>query len=283
MAKKKMCIANFNTVFEDNDKEYPMLDYFDTIIMPALMSGHVRKANDTKMFFDEVKVLMDEEGEYILTGIIVKDTILEVKHNYNYTEGKLIDKNDKYQSSPYSLFIIYLKNHRMIYVRDQKGSPTLSNFRTTIKDVIGNYVRKINRELEQKGNELLPIPLINVVGISSGNNINDTLQNVEKVTKLVLRFYPLNGDGDIEMAGVFAGILKMRKSINASGGNLSYTSPQKINEVGELINRADGTLEPTVWAKYPGSSVESKITMDAIVENTEISIVNDNTKVSAKY
>lgn len=34
MSKKKMCIANFNTVFEKNDSEMPMLEYFDTIIMP---------------------------------------------------------------------------------------------------------------------------------------------------------------------------------------------------------------------------------------------------------
>ena len=70
MSKKKMCIANFNTVFEKNDSEMPMLEYFDTIIMPALLSGHMKKYGDTKLFFDEISVIEDKDGEYILTGII---------------------------------------------------------------------------------------------------------------------------------------------------------------------------------------------------------------------
>ena len=280
MQKKKMCIANFNTVFETNDKEMPMLEYFDTIIVPAFTSGYVKKYNETKLFFDEINVIEDSDGEYILTGILVKDTVLEVKHNYDYQEGKLIDKNGKYQSSPYSLFAIYLKNHRMILVRDQKGSPSLSNFRTTIKAAIDNHIRKANRILEMEDKELLPIPLVNVVGISSGHDINKILGEVEKVSKLVLRFYPLNGDGDIDLSEVYGGILKTRRALGCPTGNISYNSPQKTNEVGELITKIDGTLEPIVWVRYHGSTIDSKITMDSIIENTEISIKDDDTKKS---
>lgn len=278
MPKKKMSIANFNTVFEKNDKEMPMLECFDTIIMPALTNDYIKKYNNAKMFFDEINVIEDEDGEYILTGILVKDTILEVKHNYDYQESKLIDKIGEYPSAPYSLFIIYLKNHRMILIRDQKGSPSLSNFRTMIKAVIDDYVRKVNRKLEQEGKELLPIPLVNVVGISSGSDINNILGGVEKVTKLMLRFYPLNGDGDMDFSEVFKGILKTRHDLGCSTGNIIYNSPGKINEVGELIEKVDGTMEPIVWVRYPGSKVDSKITMDTVIENTEISVADDDTK-----
>ncbi len=105
MSTKKMCIANFNTVFEKNDSEMPMLEYFDSIIMPALLSNYIKKNGDTKLFFDEIEVIEDKDGEYILTGIVVKDTMLEVKYNYDYQEGRLVDRNGRYQSSPYSLFI----------------------------------------------------------------------------------------------------------------------------------------------------------------------------------
>lgn len=280
MPKKKMCIANFNTVFETSNKELPMLDYFDTIIIPALTCGYIKKSNDAKFFFDEIKVIEDKDGEYVLTGILIKDTLLEVRHNYDFQEGRLLDKNGKYQSSPYSLFIIYLKNHRMILVRDQKGSPSLSNFRTTIKSAIDVYVRKTNRLLEQENKELLPIPLVNVVGISTGNDINNVLNNVDRVSKLMLRFYPLNGDGDVKMAEVFEGILKTRRDIKCSTGSISYNSPQRTDKVGDLINNVDGTMEPIVWVRYPGSSVDSKITMDSIIENTEISVAHDDTKMS---
>ncbi len=283
MQKKKMCIANFNTGFEKNDKEMPMLECFDSIIMPAFTNGYIKKYDNTKLFFDEINVIEDEDGEYILTGILVKDTILEVKHNYDYQESKLINKIGKYPSAPYSLFIIYLKNHRMILIRDQKGSPSLNNFRTLAKAVVDGYVRKVNYRLEQEGKELLPIPLVNVVGISSGADINSILGGVEKVSKLMLRFYPLNGDGDIDFSEVFQGILETRRNLGCSTGNIIYNSPRKINEVGELIEKVDGTMEPVVWVRYPGSSVDSKVTMDSVIENTEISVADEDTKKNLRY
>lgn len=283
MSKKKMCIANFNTIFEKNDSEMPMLKYFDTIIMPAISGNYIKKYGDTKLFFDEVKVIEDKDGEYILTGIIVKDTMLEVKYNYNYEEGRLIDKSGKYQSSPYSLFILYLKNHRMILVRDQKGSPSLNNFRTLIKEAIDTYVRKANARLQKEGKELLPTPLVNVVGISSDSDIASALNDVEKVTRFTLKFYPLNGDGDTDLSEVLDGILKKRRELGSSTGSLNFNSPEKKDEICNFVGKLNGTMEPVIYVRYPGSSVTSKITMDSIIENTEIPVIEDDTKKNLKY
>ena len=237
MAKKKMCIANFNTVFLKDGKEYPLLDYFDSIVMPALTCGKIIKSNGANFFFADVKVMEDADGEYILSGILIKDTVLEVKYNWNYQEGRLKDKKGKYQSSPYSLFLIYLKNHRMLLVRDQQGSPSLANFRTTAKSLLETYVKKENRNLEKENRELLPIPLVNVVGISSGGNIRNTLLNVEKISKLLLRFYPLNGDGDIYMQDIFNGISDVRHYVKASTGGISLNSPQDKEKVADLMKQ----------------------------------------------
>ena len=283
MPKKKMCIANFNTVFEKNDSEMPMLKYFDTIIMPAISSDYMKKYGDTKLFFDEISVIEDKDGEYILTGIIVKDTMLEVKYNYDYQEGRLIDKSGKYQSSPYSLFMIYLKNHRMILVRDQKGSPSLDNFRTLIKGAIDTYIRKTNIKLQKENKELLPIPLVNVVGISSDGDIASVLNDVEKVTKLSLKFYPLNGDGDTDLSEVLDGILKKRRELGSSTGNINFNSPEKKDEICNFVEKLNGTMEPILYVKYPGSPVPSKITMDTVIENTEIPVIDDDTKRNLRY
>lgn len=283
MSTKKMCIANFNTVFEKNDSEMPMLEYFDSIIMPALLSNYIKKNGDTKLFFDEIEVIEDKDGEYILTGIVVKDTMLEVKYNYDYQEGRLVDRNGRYQSSPYSLFIIYLKNHRMVLVRDQKGSPSLNNFRTLIKAAIDTYIRKTNQKLQKEDKELLPIPLVNVVGISSGSDIASALKSVEKVTKLTLKFYPLNGDGDTDLSEVLEGILKKRHDLRSSTGNLNYNSPENKDEICNFVGKLNGTMEPVLHVRYPGSSVPSKITMDSIIENTEIPVADDDTKKNIRY
>ena len=97
MAKivKNAQVANFNIVF--GDKERPMLDCFDTIIYPALISGISRVAGDDEYSFMNIDVVKSKEGIYILTGILVKKTILEIKSDIN-ENGELVEKDDKYSA-----------------------------------------------------------------------------------------------------------------------------------------------------------------------------------------
>lgn len=118
MALKKVEVANFNVVFMEKENEAPLLQYFDSIIMPALRSGIKRIDGDTLYLFTDVKIIKDAENDYVLTGNIVKKTVLEVKSDLDLA-GNLVDKDERYSAAPYSAFAIYLKNHRMIYVPNQ--------------------------------------------------------------------------------------------------------------------------------------------------------------------
>ena len=108
---KKSSVANFNLVFYGKDEE-PLLAYFDSILMPALTSGITREIGDAKYFLMNVGVEETEEGEYVLRGLIIKQTVLEVKSDLD-ENGKLIEKDEKYPTAPFSTFVIYLKNHRI--------------------------------------------------------------------------------------------------------------------------------------------------------------------------
>lgn len=197
---KRSFIANFNLVFYGKEEE-PLLTHFDTILMPALTSGVKRTSGDSKYFLLDVDVRQSEDGEYVLKGLIVKQTVLEVKSDLD-EDGKLVEKDEKYPTAPYSMFVIYLKNHRMLYVQNQKGSPSLDNFKATIKYLLNAYVDKENKELDEE----LPIPILNVVGIPMRKKLKEALEDVEKINQLCLRFYPLNGD--IDYSGLFGGISK---------------------------------------------------------------------------
>lgn len=228
MSLKKVSIANFNTVFLLNDEERPLLEYFDTILMPALKSNMVREIGGDKYFFMNIQVLEDDSGNYVLTELIIKKTILEVKSDIN-ENGELVELDNKYPSAPFSTFTIYLKNHRMIYVENQKGSPKLNSFRSTIKYAVDKYVREQNVLLELNNQEKLPIPLVNVVGIPPRKNIEKELKEVSKIYSLTLRFYPLNGDGDIDFSDTFKGLsLDLRKVIGSKNGEVIYKSPKNI-------------------------------------------------------
>ena len=236
--KRYAQIANFNIVFGEEEK--PMLDYFDTVIFPAFTSD-IRKVSDgNEYLFMNVKISEDLGDNYILIGQFVKKTILEVKSDIN-EEGDLIEKNEKYSSAPYSTFAINLMNHRMIYVPNQKGSPTLVNFRSAVKYIINSYLKEKNRTLNE--NEKLEDAFINIVGIPSANSMDELLKNVEKINKLTLRFYPLNGD--IDYSEVFGVISRdMRETVDCKRGEIVFKSPKSIDGVQNIIEKAGGTIDP---------------------------------------
>ena len=93
MAKKKISIANFNVVFFDGKEEKSLLDYFDTIFMPAINQNIVRRSGDSTYRLMEVKIMESEKG-YVLTGVLVKQTVLEIKSDLDES-GNLIEKDEK--------------------------------------------------------------------------------------------------------------------------------------------------------------------------------------------
>lgn len=269
---KKASVMNFNLVYYGKDEEKPLLSYFDNIFMPALTANIVRQTKDAKYFFMNVEVNQDNDGEYVLIGLLVKKTVLEVKSDIN-EHGQLIEKDDRYPTAPYSMFVIYLKNHRMLYVENQKGSPDIRSFKAAIKFVVNRYVCNINKQLEEKGEEELPIPIINVTGIPVRSKIDEALKDVIKINQLVLRFYPLNGDIDyLDLLDGISG--ELRKKVGCKHGEIILKSPENINGVIEVVSRSDGTVEPIFNVTYSDKR-KGKIKNDEVSEKLEMDILGD--------
>ena len=237
--KKSAQIANFNVVFGQGER--PMLDFFDTIIYPAFVSGISRSSGENEYLFKNVEIQNNNEN-YVLTGKIVKKTVLEIKSDLN-SKGEPIEKDEKYSSAPYSSFVINLLNHRMIFMLNQKGSPTLSSFRSTVSYVIEEYIKQINKDLDE--NEKYEFAITNVVGIPSAGSMDELLENVEKVNKLTLKFYPLNGDMDYSEAfGLMTN--DVRKELNCKTGSIVFNSPKSIDGIKRILEKAAGTIEPVI-------------------------------------
>lgn len=270
---KRTFIANFNLVFYGKDEE-PLLSHFNTILMPALTSKIKRTAGDSKYFLLDVDVQQTEDEEYVLKGLIVKQTVLEVKSDLD-ENGKLVEKDEKYPTAPFSMFVIYLKNHRMMYVQNQKGSPSLDNFKATIKYLLNAYVNKKNQELDEE----LPIPILNVVGIPMRKKLKEALEEVEKINQLCLRFYPLNGD--IDYSGLFGGISKdIRRAADSKRADLILKSPKNINGVIDIVEKSGGTVKPIFEVTYKdkknGKKRTGKIKEEEISESMDIEIEDEN-------
>ncbi|RHQ56463.1 hypothetical protein DWY31_04385 [Dorea sp. AF24-7LB] len=265
---KKTSVLNFNLVFYSGDREEPLLEHLDTVVMPALTENIIRGDGDTKYFLMDTKIREDSDGEYILTGLLIKKTILEVKSDID-EQGKLIEKDDKYPTAPFSMFIIYLKNHRMLYIENQKGSPDVRSFKATIKYILNTYVKKRNKELE-KVNKELPIPILNVTGIPMRRRIDEALKDVEKINELKLRFYPLNGD--IDYTGLLEGVATdLRRKVGCKNGEIILKSPSNISGVIEVLSKSGGTVDPIFSVRYADKK-KGKIKNEEISEKMEIEL-----------
>lgn len=273
-----MTVANFNVVF--GAKEEPLLNYFDSIIMPALTEKTISSKQDPGYKFLNIEVIDAGNDDFVLTGVIAKNTTLEVLSKMD-EYGNLIETNELHPSAPYSLFSIFLKNHRMVLVKNQKGSPDIRFFSSSIKQVLNNYIRKENNIRNESEEELLPYPIMNIVGIPMRESIEDALKKVSQINKLTLRFYPLNGD--IDFSDLFEGMTsELRKKVGSRTGSVVLNSPKSKAGIIDVLTAAQGTIEPVFEVTYPDKS-KGRIRNGTLSENIDISFDETSLEGALSY
>jgi hypothetical protein len=245
---KTSYIANFNVTFGKENE--PMLSRFEDIILPAFTkekNAKIKLNKDSPSFFFEEVRLTNVKGEFVLAGLIVKSTKLEVKSRI--IDGKLTRTNLEYPSDPYSYFIINLKNHRMVLVKNQKGSPTLKNFSSTANMLIKNHIREHN---EVYIDDKLPEANLNVVAIPFEGKISEEIKKVKKINQIQLKFYPLNGD--IIDNETVDDLNETLSKLGSNTGHLQFNSPDNETNVADLLKDTKGLLKPTVRVTYANGS-----------------------------
>ena len=272
METKQMYVADINAVF--GKEEEPLVRYIDTIVLPALCGNIIADSTEkTRYFFEDVQI-RDIDGELALSGLLIKDTVLEVLSEYTKQDG--LKKTDKhFKSSPYSLFMIFLKNHRMMLVKNQNGSPDTRAFSFAFRTVIEKYIRQYNNEIrtdeEILNKEYLPYIRVKVSGIKTTASVKDALKDVEKITELTLKFYPLNSEWDY--GNVFGDIdSKIRKVIGSSKGKMTFPSPENMDGVASVIEKTEGMAKTEMKVKYKEGTHGNKKT--GKIKDHEISDVS---------
>lgn len=278
METKQMYVANINVVFGKNCE--PLINRVDDIIIPALTSGICREATQkTKFIFKDARLYEIEDEEFVIQGIIIKDTILDVMSEFT-PDGELEKTNKHIPSAPYSVFLIYLRNHRMVLVKNQNGSPDMRSFTSTFREVIKKYIRNNNAKNRDNKDKLLPFPSINVAGIKTRQSIKETLKDVSKINELTLKLYPLNDEWDFDP--IFGGLSnQVRKMIGSKNGKVVYTSPESKDGVADLIEATGGYVKAEMKVtynsdlSYSGTKKTGKIKDDEISEVMNIDLESE--------
>lgn len=273
-----MYVADLNVVF--GKKEEPLINYLDDIVLPALNANlYIESSERTCYIFTDVLLNEIEKDEYIIQGILIKDTMLDVMSEYS-TEKGLEKTNKHFKSSPYSVFIIYLKNHRMVLVKNQVGSPDIRNFGAALRQAMKIYISEQNQERRLKSAQLLPMAKVHVAGIKTVQSVKEALRDVEKIEQLVFKLYPLNEEWDY--GSVFGEIDEtIRKEIGSKKGRMIFPSPKSIDGVAEIIEATEGLVQTELKVIYKsdlslsGTKKKGTIRDSAISEVMNIDLNND--------
>lgn len=242
LRKRVIESANFNCVF--GDKNEPLLAHFKDILYPALTASNVIKYSNGYFNVEDIKITEHPTLGYILTGVFVKQTELEILSQRDEDTGKLIFTDQKYQTAPYSIFAILLKNHRMLFYKNQKGSPRLSTFRKIVEDLVIKFLKEANHNVPY--NDRLPSAHITILRIPSHKSLREVFNNIKKIDSVEYKFLPLNGDNDFR--GPFQAILNQLDALDASSGNMRFNGPDNKNEVIEQIEGTRDLAQPKIHA-----------------------------------
>lgn len=249
---KKLSIANFNITYgQDNE---PMLTHFHDILYPAFCNEQKVRTSKNVSYFSDVELKLIN-SEYVLTGNLIRETHYRVRTIV--VDNELVSSPNSVPTAPYSRFLIYLKSHRMILVKNEGQSPNLKSFQVVLRKVVERYIREVNRERDKADLPLFPNALINIVNMPLPDSIDETIKEFAKIRSINLRFFPLNND--IDPAPLLGLVRSTMNSIDSKTGNLTFNSPKSANGISDLFQDsvASGVASATVTGeKEDGTKVK---------------------------
>jgi hypothetical protein len=217
MSEKSLSMEMGNLVCRFG-KEKVLLDMSDEIVLPCFFDGGlVRTYDKTSYFFHDVSpvLLRGNESENIIgiVGRFIKDTTLEREQIFEAGKG-LIHDTESMRSSPSSLFLLILNNHRLVYVKETKDAPSKESFRSTLLSFLRskhkqyieaeferhNALREANPELERVTKkdlyELTPRPTLELISLTSEDSIEQFIRKYSILKTIEISLSDRNDEND---------------------------------------------------------------------------------------
>jgi len=207
MRKQYVEFANFICRFGE---KAVLLDRRDIVQSAILGSSnrYFRKYGDAKYFLHRATFIELDDPELgkvpALAGRIVKDTILRAEQLYS--QGRLTQASTAMPSAPSSFFVLILHNHRLLYVREMAGSPTLEQFGLTVQTMLRSRWKEFVRDDSEwlssdattiKAREsLLPRPTVTVVPFASSSDIVEQVGRFDVLSEVSITFNGTNHEID---------------------------------------------------------------------------------------
>ena len=234
-------IANVTCKFGNMD----MLDLYDETVEPAFFTPMKRKYGDTKLFFHQVEYVKLDESVLAIAGRFVKDTILESEQIFE--NGELKKESETLPSSPSSLFVLILNSHRLLFVREHRGSPTVGTFGTTLARFLKirhfGFLKAKSKEIDPETGRrrafkellrLYPYPTLDVVPVASRESLSQFIHRFHTLERIKIKLLPTNSE--LDNGPLFKGIRDAGDRIHSQTTALNYENKKGLKK-GEAIDQ----------------------------------------------
>lgn len=202
---------------------------------------------------------------------------MDIYNQYNDNDG-LYRQEQHPKSAPYSVFVIFLKNHRMALIKNQAGSPDIRLFTSTLRDILTKYRKEENKRRKEIGLDYLPTVIINSNGIKSSESISNMPKNIKRICEVTFTLTPRNN----ELGGLSGLVDKLEAQLLEQPKSKCVKTiikyPNSTSAVTKLIEETDGMMKTEIYVDYPDEIDESgqaikrngKIRGDEITQKFEV-------------
>ena len=230
--------ANFICRFGENKV---LIDLIEEIILPAFQDSSLeRNAGHSQYFFHNVAIIELEGEEVPVLGIVgryIQDTELQRTQIYDKNTGSLRRDEQTIQSSPSSIFLLVLNNHRLIYLKETPYAPSLNSFKATTKKFINikrdqyvNAMYQNDRKTFTRKELDIEFPKANleVVPLGGKSNINDFVEKFEILENVKIKLLETNNE--LDNNDFFRELRRRQKLSNSEKTQLEYDNKHGLSK-----------------------------------------------------
>lgn len=268
MSEKSLSMEMGNLICRFGNEKV-LLDMSEEIVLPCFFDQTlVRSYDKTSYFFHEVSlVLLSNGSSESMVGIVgryIKDTTLEREQIFEQGKG-LVRDTGSMRSSPSSLFLLILNNHRLVYVKETKDAPSKESFRSTLLSFLRskhkqfieaefercNAMREINPESERITKkdlyESIPRPTLELIPLTSEDSIEQFVRNYSILKTIEISLSDRNDENDNDP--FFEELQKRKDAIGSTNSVVKHNNSngldkdEAINEIAEATEQGNQNVK----------------------------------------
>jgi hypothetical protein len=298
--KHALQVANF--VFKIGEKE--LLDVFEEWFFDVIKEGRLPGRGETKEFiFSKVSLhRIGELNEPVIIGQLIKDIRIKAEQQYDQDNDQLKLSDDFVDLSPSAFFILTLKDHKLLWVKEIARAPEIKNFQSCIEILVrrkrNEFLRVISEQLgdEVLGKEKTDLsnqnqsryhealrqeyaktkPEIHVTPLTDRHSLEKSLEKFEKIKSLQINFKTVNSElGNDGYEFLFGPVRQEKHKLGSDTPKLFYSNNVDGLNKKEASRLMKAAGDGNYYAKAKGITEEG--------EPIETDLKSDTVKAPIEY